>query len=325
VDYLAVATIGEAVTLREAGIRSKIFLLSAPPKSNLNDVLDLDIIPVITDKETAVSLNALAGERRKKRSILLAVETGMGRLGFQANDEDLTDIWDISTLENIEILALFSHLAAADSLDEDDVIFTYSQISSFEDWAQKLNNLGIFPKKKTLANSAGILYYKEAHFDIVRPGIALYGEYPSEDVVSKDTPAEKLAPVMSVKSKFSYIRKVPENYTVSYGHNFITTKPSIIGTLPLGYADGLPRYFGAGLRVLVNGVTCPIVGNVCMDQCMVDLTELGDDVLGKDVVAVILGQSGDEIITANEIAEKTNTINYEVLTRFGQRLGKVYV
>jgi alanine racemase len=183
-----------------------------------------------------------------------------------------------------------------------------------------LKHAGIDIPFRTLSNSAAIMEIPDAHFDAVRPGIILYGCYPSQEV---DKNQLSIKPVMSVKGNIVHLKKVASGFSVSYGRKFTAGRESLIATLSLGYADGYPRYLSGKGRVIVNGVYAPVVGNICMDQCMVDVTEVPGVKLGDEVV--IMGSQGDLTILADEIGEKTGTINYEVVCAFGQRLPKVYV
>jgi alanine racemase len=316
-DYLAVATLLEVVELRVAGIRTPIVLLTAAPRENVKDIIDLDVITVLSNIEDAELLNdEVLKSGAKPSQVLIAVETGMGRLGFTHTMGSIAEIKEISMMEGIDIKGIFSHFAAA---DEEDDSYTLKQIENFNLYARELEKVNIAYGGKTLCNSAGVMRYPEAHYDIVRPGISLYGEYPS--TVFNRSFAE-LKPVMTVKAHIVHIKEVPAGFSVSYGMRFKTERKSIIGTVPVGYGDGLPRTLTGMGRVIINGVYAPIIGTICMDMCMVDLTDVPDAKLYDEVT--FLGSSHGLTITADEIAQKTGTINYEILTRFGQRLSRIY-
>jgi alanine racemase len=251
----------------------------------------------------------------KTLDIFIALETGMGRLGFMYTKESLEQIAQISNMPNINIHGLFSHLAASDSNDES---YTNGQIDSMRKFETALSEYGVTPSFCTMANSAAIIKYPQAHFEAVRPGIALYGIYPQASLKDIIT----IEPAMSVRANIVYLKEVPTGFCVSYGMKWQARRPSLIGTIPLGYADGLPRTLTGNGRVIVNGVYAPIVGTICMDQCMIDVTDV-PDVKEYDEV-VVMGTQAGLTISAEEIAEKTLTIPYEVLTRFGQRLPKSY-
>jgi alanine racemase len=318
VKYLGVATLDEAASIRRAGIVTPIVLLSATPRGNVKDILDLKIIPVISSYEDASLLSDMAGifSEDKAVDIFLAVETGMGRLGILFNKEGSAQIGDIARLPGVNIAGLFSHLSAA---DDDDPSFTMDQIDYFERISASLSDTGIRPAIRTIANSAGIIRYPQAHYEAVRPGIALYGLYPARNM---DDGAVDLHPVMSVRADIVLVRQVPAGFPVSYGHRYYTERESLIGVLPLGYSDGLPRIISGKGRVIVNGVYAPLIGTITMDQAMVDLTDVPD--VKEYDEAIVMGSDGTLSVTADEIAELSGTINYEVTTRFGQRLPKIY-
>ncbi|MDR2163077.1 MAG: alanine racemase [Clostridiales Family XIII bacterium] len=317
-EYLGVATLDEIVTLREAGIRTPIVLLSATPRGNIKDILDLKAIPVISSLTDASLLSDMAGAFAPGESldIFLAIETGMGRLGILFDGPGAESVAKIARLPHIRIAGIFSHLSAA---DDDDPSFTLDQIDYFDRIVSSLAGMDIRPDIRTIANSAGIMRYPQAHYEAVRPGIALYGIYPAPNM---DDGTVNLRPVMSVRANIVLVRKVPAGFPVSYGHTFYTERESLIGVIPLGYSDGLPRVISGKGRVIVNGVYAPLVGTISMDQAMVDLTDV-PGVKEYDEV-IIMGSDGELIITADEIAELSGTISYEVTTRFGQRLPKVY-
>ncbi|MDR3305885.1 MAG: alanine racemase [Clostridiales Family XIII bacterium] len=318
-EYLGVATLAEAVALRTAGIRTPIVLLSAVPRGNIKDVLDIGVIPVVTTFDDAQLLSEMVGRagRKKPAEVFIAIETGMGRLGFLYTVKGIAQILQIqSDLPGVHIKGLFSHFATA---EDENPSFALSQIDAFSAFENQLALSGLDPGARTMANSAAIMGFPEAHFEIVRPGLALYGMYPSEEM---DKDVLPLKPAMSVKANIVYLRKVPPGFTVSYGRTFVTERDSLIGTLPIGYADGLPRNISGRGRVLIRGESAPIVGNICMDQCMIDVTDIPGITEYDEVV--LLGKQGEREIPAEEIAELSGTINYEVTCRFGQRLPKIF-
>ena len=318
VDYLCVATLTEAVELRQSGVRTPIVLLGLTPKGNAKDIIDLGMIPVISSWEDAALLQEIASISAPQKTIdvFIALETGMGRLGFLYNDNSFHQITEIAKMQNINIKGLMSHLADADSVDSG---YTLTQIENLHAFETTLTELGVAPSYCTLANSAGIIKYPSSHFEAVRPGISLYGIYPSPECRS----LIELKPAMSVKADIVYLKSVSSGFSVSYGMKYTTRRESLIGTLPLGYADGLPRLLSNNGRVIVNGVYAPIVGSICMDQCMIDVTDVPG--VSEYNETVIMGEQGGLGITAEEIAERSGTIPYEVLTRFGQRLPKSYI
>ena len=318
VEYLGVATIEEAVAIRSAGIRTKIIILSPVPRLNDKDVIDLDLIPVITTLKDAELLSQAAQSFAKKEiPYFIALETGMGRLGFTHDFESFQDILEIISLPGIKLFGIHSHFAAA---DDPDLAFTKKQLEDFLAFRSELNEMEIDTGKLSIANSAAIMALPESRLDLVRPGIALYGIYPSDMM---DKTLIDLKPAMTVKAHIVYLKKVPAGTPISYGHKFTTERESLIATLPLGYEDGLPRHASGKARIIVRGHYAPIVGTICMDLCMADVTDV-PDVCEYDEV-VLLGEQGGKRITAEEIAKNSDTNAYEAVSRFGLRLPKKYI
>jgi alanine racemase len=317
VKTLAVATLQEAITLREGGITCPVIMLGITPELYADTLLKYNITPVTSSYENAAAISNAAAASDKVISAYVALDTGMGRIGLLPVDETVEEIRRISQLSNLKIKGLFSHFATA---DEKDKTYAELQLSHYNAIYDKLKLAGVDIPSRTIANSAAIMEIPSAHFDAVRPGIVLYGCYPSQEV---DRNQLSIKPVMSVKANIAHLKRVPSGFSVSYGRKFTTERESLIATLTLGYADGYPRCLSGKGRVIVNGVFAPVVGNICMDQCMVDVTDVPDVKLGDEVV--LMGSQGDLTILADEIGEKTGTINYEIVCAFGQRLPKVYV
>ena len=315
----AIATIQEAITLREAGAKEEIILLGLAPNMYADTVVQYDITPVVCDSSNAAAINAAAKAADKTVHGLIAVDTGMGRIGYLADEAEAAaeDIKKIQALENFKIKGLFSHMSTADALDK---TFSRQQEEKFNKFYSVLTSAGINIPMKTLANSASVMEIPSVYFDACRPGIILYGCYPSDEVDKNEL---AIKPVMSVKANIVHLKDVPEGFSVGYGRKFISTRPSKIATLALGYADGYPRPYSQYAKVIVNGHIAPIAGNICMDQCMVDVTDVPDVKVGDEVI--IMGTDGTHTILADDIARATGTINYEIVCAFGQRLPKVYV
>ena len=315
----AIATIQEAITLRDAGAKEEIILLGLVPDMYADTVVQYDITPVVCDSSNAAAINAAAKAADKTVHGLIAVDTGMGRIGYLADEAEAAaeDIKKIQALENFKIKGLFSHMSTADALDK---TFSRQQEEKFNKFYSILTSAGINIPMKTLANSASVMEIPSVYFDACRPGIILYGCYPSDEVDKNEL---AIKPVMSVKANIVHLKDVPEGFSVGYGRKFISTRPSKIATLALGYADGYPRPYSQYAKVIVNGHIAPIAGNICMDQCMVDVTDVPDVKVGDEVI--IMGTDGTHTILADDIARATGTINYEIVCAFGQRLPKVYV
>ena len=315
----AVATLHEAVTLREAGAKEEIIILGLTPDMYASTIADYDITPVVCNSENAAAFDAAAKAAGKTVKGLLAVDTGMGRIGYLADETDyaIEDVKKIQALDNFKIKGMFSHMSTADAADK---TYSHQQEEKYNKFYEALTAAGIDIPFRTLANSASIMELPSVHFDACRPGIILYGCYPSDEV---DINQLAIKPVMSVKANIVHLKDVPENFSVGYGRKFISERPSKIATLALGYADGYPRPYSPFGKVLVNGCVAPLAGNICMDQCMVDVTDVPDVKVGDEVI--IMGTDGKNTILADDIAKATGTINYEIVCAFGQRLPKVYV
>jgi len=317
VKALAIATLQEAIKLREGGITCPIIMLGLTPDMYADTLFEYDITPVIASLDNAKAISDNAVLAKKEIEAFVAIDTGMGRIGFLPNDENVNEIIKMDKLPNLKIKGMFSHFATA---DEKDKTYANDQLNNYVTFYKKLQDAGVDINYRTLANSAAIMEIPAAHFDAVRPGIILYGCYPSCEV---DKNQLSIKPVMSIKAIIVYLKKVGPNFSVSYGRKFTTGRESLIATLALGYADGYPRYLSGKGRVIVNGVYAPVVGNICMDQCMIDVTDVPNVKLGDEVV--LMGGKGDLTFLVDEIGEKTGTINYEIVCAFGQRLPKIYI
>ncbi len=317
VSSLAVATLSEAIQLRDAGIGVPIIMLGLTPWYLQKELLDYNITPVVASYSDTRALSSLAAEAGRVADVLIAVETGMGRIGVMPNKEGINEIIGISGLPNIRIKGIFSHFATA---DEKDKTFSRQQTENFNLFYQNLEAAGIAIKFRTHANSAALMELPEAWFDTVRPGIILYGCYPSEQV---DKSIIQLKPAMSLKANIIFLKKVPAGTSISYGRHFVTERESVIATIPLGYADGYPRLLSGKGRILVRGQYAPIVGTICMDQFMVDVTDIPE--VKKCDEVVLIGTQGDNTILADEVAEQASTINYEIVSRIGKRVPRLYI
>jgi alanine racemase len=315
----AVATLQEALTLRQAGAKEEIIILGLTPDMYADVIVNYDLTPVVCDYKNAAAINKAAQEQNKIVHGLLAVDTGMGRIGYLADEvEDaIEDVRKITTLENFNIKALFSHMATADETDKS---FARQQEEKYNKFYKAITAAGIQLPFRTLANSASIMELPSIYFDACRPGIVLFGCYPSSEV---DKNQLAIKPVMSVKANIVHLKDIPAGFSCGYGRKFIAERPSKIATLTLGYADGYPRPYSSQAKVLVNGCMAPIAGNICMDQCMVDVTDVPNVKVGDEVI--IMGTDGKNTVSADDIATGTGTIPYEILCAFGQRLPKVYV
>ena len=315
----AIATLQEAITLREAGAKEEIIILGLTPDMYADTIVKYDITPVFCDSANAKAFSDAAAKAGKVVSGLIAVDTGMGRIGYLADDLDYAaeDLKKVAALPNFRIRGMFSHMSTADAFDK---TYSHQQEAKYNRFYEAMTAAGIDIPFRTLANSASVMEIPSVYFDACRPGIILYGCYPSDEV---DVNQLSLKPVMSVKANIVHLKDVPAGFSVGYGRKYISEKPSKIATIALGYADGYPRPYSAQAKVIVNGVIAPIAGNICMDQCMIDVTDVPDVKVGDEVI--VMGTDGKNTILADDIAKATGTINYEITCAFGQRLPKVYV
>lgn len=318
VKTFAVAALSEVIKLREHGAKEEIIMLGLTPDLYADTIIEYDITPVVCSSSNASAIAEAARKVGKVVKGLVAVDTGMGRIGYLPDDpEAILDIQKIEKLEGFEIKGLFSHFATADAADK---TYASQQEQRYNAFYEKLTAAGVKIPMKTFANSAAIMEISSVHFDAVRPGIILYGCYPSAEVDKKQL---SLKPVMSVKANIVHLKKVPQGSTISYGRKYTASRESLIATLALGYADGFPRPYSMVGKVIVNGVFAPIAGNICMDQCMIDVTDVPDVKVGDEVI--VMGSDGTNTILADDIGNATGTINYEIVCAFGQRLPKVYI
>ena len=318
-SWLAVATLEEGISLREGGIQAPILLLLEPERRYVEDALRSGLTISIGHPELAWEVSAardrIWGDEAPQASIHIHLDTGMGRAG--ASLDEAVEIAKVARFSNVSIGGLWSHLAVAD--DAKGRPFTLEQLKRFEAARLALAAVGCYPKLSHIANSAGAISYPSSRYDMVRVGIELYGYPPSAQV-----PLPSLRPVLSLKARVVHLRRIAIGEAVSYGLKRPVIVDSTIATVPIGYADGVPRaLFDAQAEVLIRGRRYPLAGVVTMDQLMVDLGEESDVVVGDEVV--LLGRQGREFIGADEWADKLSTISYEVIARIGSRVPRVLV
>ncbi len=311
----AVATIDEALNLRRHNIKKPIYILGFIYEKRIEDAILNDVRMTVFQYEMAKAISDVAVGIGKIAKIHIKIDTGMSRIGFGICDENIEVIKSISKLPNVEIEGIFTHFVSSDSADKTKA---NSQLESFEAFVQSLKDNDVDIKLVHCSNSAGIIDMPLANKTEVRAGIALYGLYPSDEV-NRD--AVKLYPAMELKSHVIYVKNVPAGTGISYGGTFVTDRETKVATIPVGYGDGYPRNLSNKGYVLINGRKCPILGRVCMDQFMVDVTGL--DVKEGDVVTLV-GRDGDERISVEELAELAETFNYEFVCNIGKRIPRVY-
>ncbi len=316
-NKLAVAVITEAVELRRSGIECPIIVLGFTPETLVEDILKYDIEQAVYSFELASELSKMAQKENKMARIHIAIDTGMGRIGYLPNDESVQEVYNIYNLPNIIIEGMFSHFSSA---DEQDKTYTYEQVRRYNEFYEKLKAKDVNINMRHVANSAAIIDLPEIHYDAVRPGIILYGYYPSCEVKKENI---NLKPVMTLKANVVHIKTLPPGEYVSYGRKFKTEKDSVIATLPIGYADGYTRLLFEKGKVIINGKFAPVIGRICMDQCMIDVTEIHGVKVGDEVI--LMGEDEHNIFTADTIGELIGTINYEVVCMITKRVPRVYV
>lgn len=316
-DWLAVAVVDEGLNLRKNGITAPILLLGYTPELRLNDVINNGFIQTVYSYDTAKKLSDAASALGKKAVIHIKIDTGMGRIGYRVNEESADEIVKISKLPNIDVNGMFTHFSTADEADK---AYTLEQYNKFVKMNDMLEERGLHIPIKHAANSAAIMDFDNMMFNMVRPGIILYGAYPSDEVKKENL---SLSPAMSIKTHVSYVKDVNEGDSISYGRKYTAPSKRRIATIPVGYADGFIRAYSNGGKVLVRGEYAPIVGRICMDQFMVDVTDI-DGVEVNDEV-VLMGRQGDKEITADFIASVLDTINYEVFCTLSKRVPRQYI
>jgi alanine racemase len=312
---LGVANADEGVQLRVSGIDAPIVILSPSAVSEINAIVKYNLIPSVSDIHFARELDERFGKEGKLASIHIEVDTGMGR-GGTIHHEAVSIIKEIFSLRNIRMEGIFSHLSLSEEEDND---YNALQWEFFGEVLEKLGEQGIHIPIKHFSNSGGVLNFSQFNMDMIRPGIMTYGIYPSPLTMEN----ADLLPVMSFKTSIVLLKEFPKGYNIGYGRSYVTRRPTTIATIPVGYGDGYGFILSNRGEALVRGKRVPIVGRISMDMCTVDVTDIPGCGIGDEVV--LLGKQGDEYISANEIAEKANTISYEVLCALGKRAPRVFV
>ena len=313
--FFGVSSVSEALELRQHGIETPILILGHAPVSVFPKLVGKGIRPTLFCYEDALELSRQAGLKGVTAPCHLAVDTGMSRIGFQVTEEDADICARIAELPNIEIEGLFSHFATADCAD---LNRSYVQAELFDRFCQMLRDRNIHPKLYHLDNSAGIMNF-ETHYSMVRSGIVTYGLYPSDEVSPE---LLELTPAMSWYSRVSHVKTLPAGREISYGGTYVTEAPTRVATVPVGYADGYRRSLSSKFYVLIHGKKAPILGRVCMDQMMVDVTDIPETAVGDQVTLV--GRDGDETITMEQIAEVAGSFNYEMVCGISRRVCRRY-
>lgn len=318
VDAYGVAMPEEGVELRKAGITKPVLVLgyTAPEMAEL--AIRYDITMAVFQSETAGYYNEAAKKLNKTAKVHIKLDTGMSRIGYLCCKESLEDIKKIASLSNVEIDGMFTHFSKADEADK---TFARNQLKKYMDFARMLEEAGIQLPCRHVCNSAGIIDIPEGDLDMVRFGVTMYGMYPTDEVTKERMP---VSPAMEVKTHISYIKTLPAGVGIGYSGTFVTQKETKVATLSAGYGDGYPRGLSNTGRVLIHGKSAPILGRVCMDQCMVDVTEIPEARQGD--IVTLLGKDGDDCISAEEIgATVGNSFHYEVVCDISKRVPRIYI
>lgn len=314
---LAIAFLEEGIVLRRKGLSAPILILGVSAPGTEQAALEHDLTPAICSIDSAQRFSQAAAALGKTVRFHLKLDTGMGRIGLRP--DQLQDFLEaLPRLPNLEMEGVFSHFSKA---DEKEKTYTRMQLGRYQECLKMIESAGFHPSLRHLANSAGTMETSEAHFDLARIGISLYGFYPSDEV-EKTTVA--LRPVMRWKTRIAHLKTLPVGERVSYGGMFTTRRPTMVATLPLGYADGFRRrLWTKNWHVLVRGQRAPILGKICMDMFMIDVTDIAGAGIGDEVV--LIGSQGENTISADDMAHALETINYEITCLVGKRVPRIYV
>lgn len=315
-DRFAVATLSEAIQLKASFPNIETMVLGYTPENLAKEVAEHNIIQTIYTLEQAKEFSNVALSLNKKIIVHIKLDSGMNRLGMVFDDETIETILEINKLEGLVIEGIFTHFAAADELDKE---YTRQQVEKYKHIVNKLEQRGLYIPIKHVSNSAAIIDLPEFNFDMVRAGIMLYGLYPSSDVNHENV---KLKEVMCLKAKVSQVKKISANSGVSYGLKYKCEKESLVATLPIGYADGYTRMLSGRVKVMIKGSKVSVIGNICMDQCIIDVTGL-DVKIGDEVI--LFGGNDSNGISIDSIANLLNTINYEIVCMIDKRVPRVYI
>jgi len=313
VNFWGVSDVTEGIQLRKNGFKEPILLLGTPLPTQVKDIADFNLMPTVCTVSLAAALNNYARKINRKIDIHLKIDTGMGRLGVWHQQA-----WDFMNqllrYSYLNLYGLYTHFPVADT----DSQFTRQQIAMLGDLVNEFDREGIIIPYIHAANSMGLAQYRSDLFNLVRPGLMIYGQYPSPTLKRKIA----LRPAMSVKARIIFLKRIPAGQGISYGHIFTAPRDMTVATLEIGYNDGYLRCLSNKTHVLINGQRCPVVGRVTMDQIMVDVSRIKNPAIGMEVT--LLGQDKREMIAADELAQIAGTISYEILCSLGNRLPRVY-
>ena len=314
-DYYGVATIDEAEALRLAGIDKPILIIGYTASEDFDRLLKYDITQAVYDVNECEKLSKLALSVGRTAKVHIKVDTGMSRIGFPADENGVREAAKLKAMEGLEIEGIFTHYAKADEMDKS---YAKKQKERFLSFIRGMEEQGITFAIKHIDNSAGTMELPDREFDMFRMGIVTYGLYPSDEV-SRDI---EIRPVMSLKCHVAHVKTVPAGVGVSYGWTYVTCRDTRIATITCGYADGYPRALSNQGRVLIHGEYAPIIGRVCMDQIMIDVSDIPEVKVGDEVT--LIGREGDRAITMEEVAAPAASFNYELCCNIARRVPRVY-
>ena len=315
-NRFAVAIVKEGEELRRSGVTAPILVLGYTPRADIKALIENDLTQTVFSYDMARFISDEAVRLDKTVNMHIKVDTGMGRIGFLSSPKSIEEVKKIAELPHINMEGIFTHFSTA---DEEDVSYTKNQWSIFEGFLKELSEVGIDLPMIHAANSAATMCHSYTHLNVVRPGIILYGYYPSDFLKDK---VIDLKPAMTLKSQVVHVKELPEGHYVGYGRKYYTHQKTKIATIPIGYADGYSKRLSNKGRVLIRGEYAHIVGNICMDQFMVDVSHIKDVRVEDEVV--IFGVQQDKYIPIEEIAEALGTINYEIMCMIGKRVPRLY-
>lgn len=317
VDYFAVAHGAEAVELRNHGIDKPLLILGYSSPEEFQTLLENQITITLFHLEDGRELSRLALELGQRARIHIKIDTGMNRIGFPCNSHTISVIQELAALPGLEIEGIFTHFAKADEMDKTAM---GQQLDRFRSLLDGLQAAEINIPLRHAANSAAILEAGDFGFEMVRSGISTYGLYPSDEV---DKGNANLIPAMSLRSRIAHVKTVPAGEGISYGWSYVTERESRIATVPVGYADGYKRALSGKARVLIHGRSAPVVGRICMDQFMVDVSQIPDVQIGDMVT--LFGRDGDEYLPVEELADAAASFNYEFICGIARRIPRIYI
>ena len=322
-EYLAIATIDEGIELRNNNISAKLLLLSLCTPDELEYLCKYNITPTLYDSQLVKDFDKVCEKNSTTQDVFLAVDTGMGRIGCYAEEAPSMAKFICQECKNLNLAGVITHFAVSDSISDANIKYTKEQAKRFESAIDGIKALGIDPGIRTCASSAAAMAFPELQMDMVRPGIIIYGYYP--DQITKQYLAERnieidLKPVMQFESQVVSIKHFKKGMSISYGRTWVCPEDTDIAIIPAGYADGLLRRNSPGMEVTINGKPYPIRGRICMDQCMVDIGQNNKDVKRWDKVIFFGPKEKGALKDANDVANETGTISYEVMTSLSKRV-----